>query len=532
MKRKLAIICSVMIFAGLSIFLFQATVGKKGAADATATRSIFSTKQEKFISEKDMQQMVEKTTTPIATATPTTAKLKNDQELDRKLKEVIASGPLQGASVGVSVRDAKDGTLIYSHHGDTNFQPASNMKLLTGAAALETLGGDYTFETEILTDGKIDGNVLEGNLYIKGKGDPTLLKENLDTFAKQLHEKGIRKVTGHLIGDDTWYDDERYSQDLNWSDEFNYTGAAVSALTMSPNDDYDTGSIIVTVKANEKVGQAPHIEIQPKNDYVKVVNHAKTVRKGELNQVTIEREHGTNNLIIDGAIPSGSSKEVWRAVWEPTDFTLYMLQASLTEHGIKISSEVKRKKTPKDATVLVTHESMPLEKILIPFMKLSNNGHAEMLVKEMGRFAKGEGSWDKGLEVMADQLKGLGMDKGRFLLRDGSGMSHKDIVQPNELTALLYNVQSKVWFPAYEASQPVAGEHERLVGGTLSYRLTDDLTKGKVKAKTGSLTGVNTLSGYMTTKNGKNLIFSIMINNYIDGHITDYIDTIVKILAE
>ena len=131
---------------------------------------------------------------------------------------------LQGATTAISIRDVTTGELVYSHLGDTRVHPASVMKLLTGAVALETLGQDYTFKTEVYTDGKIQNGVLHGNLYLRGQGDPTLTKTDLNTFVSELKAKGIRSINGNLYGDDTWYDTVRLSQDLNWSDEPYYVG--------------------------------------------------------------------------------------------------------------------------------------------------------------------------------------------------------------------------------------------------------------------------------------------------------------------
>src|SRR5690625_4321156 len=165
----------------------------------------------------------------------------SNQQRDINIQNILNKPELEGAIVGLSLRDAETGSLLYEHLGETHMRPASNLKLLTAAAAFDVLAQDYEFTTSVLTDGDIKKGTLKGNLYIKGQGDPTLLRADLDRFASDLKEKGITKVTGDLIADDTWYDDVRYSQDLNWTDEFFYTGAQVSALTISPNDDYNTG---------------------------------------------------------------------------------------------------------------------------------------------------------------------------------------------------------------------------------------------------------------------------------------------------
>ncbi|MUK87574.1 D-alanyl-D-alanine carboxypeptidase/D-alanyl-D-alanine-endopeptidase [Ornithinibacillus sp. L9] len=459
----------------------------------------------------------------------------SNQSLDDKIDQLLEDERLDGAMTGVSIRKASDGELLYSHDGDIRLHPASNQKILTAISALRTLGADYRFTTEVLTDGKLEGKVLQGNLYVKGKGDPTLLKEDFDQFANELKEQGIHKIKGNLVGDDSWYDDVRLSTDLNWDDEFNYTAAQISALTISPNTDYDAGTVIVEVYPGKKAGDLPVVKLTPETDYLTIVNKAETVAKGESKSISIDREHGTNKFIIEGKIPvDGSLSRAWRAVWEPTGYALDVFKKSLEEQGIELigNSQVTLGTTPNEATVLTSKQSMTLEELLIPFMKLSNNGHGEVLVKEMGQFVHGEGSWSKGLEVMEEVLANNGLSMNSILLRDGAGMSHKNLIPADQVTKLLFEVQDESWFPVFENSLPVAGEPDRFVGGTLRNRMTGDSTKGNVKAKTGSLTGVNTLSGYVTSKDGEKLIFSIMMNNYITGSMTQIQDTIATTLAE
>ena len=202
----------------------------------------------------------------------------------------------------------------------------------------------------------------------------------------------------------------------------------------------------------------------------------------------------------------GTRSQSWSAVWHPSILALDVFQKSLTAEGIQLvgNGGMRQVSTPNKATVLTSKKSMPLSELFIPFMKLSNNGHAETLVKEMGKVQRGEGSWDAGLVVMKERLKQFGVNTDTVVLRDGSGMSHKNLVSADEFSKLLYNIQSRSWFPDFVASLPIAGNPERMVGGTLRNRMGTGLTAGNVTAKTGSITGVSTLSGYVTAKDGRN----------------------------
>ncbi|MFC2948719.1 D-alanyl-D-alanine carboxypeptidase/D-alanyl-D-alanine endopeptidase [Virgibacillus sediminis] len=454
--------------------------------------------------------------------------------LEEKLDAILEDERLNGSVTGVSVRDADTGELLFSKNGDIRLHPASNMKLLSGAAAMEVLGEDYQFMTEVWTDGQLNGEVLHGDVYLKGKGDPTLRKEDLEVLAKELKNHGIEKIRGDLVGDDTWYDNVRLSLDLNWSDEPYYTGAQVSALTLSPDKDYDAGTVIVEVMPSDEIGEKAKVKITPETDYIKVINNTEMVGEGADKSISIEREHGTNNMIIEGKMPlNGSNSKVWRSVWEPTGYAVDVFKKALEEQGITFvgQTDIRYAKTPKDASRLAHKESIPLEEIYLRFMKLSNNGHGEVLTKEMGKVVHGEGSWDKGIEVIEKVVSGLGVDEDTILLRDGSGMSHKNYIPANELTQLLYAMQSKEWFEAFRFTLPVAGASERFEGGTLRYRMRDEAGEGNVEAKTGSLTSVSALSGYVTTKDDQKLVFSVMINNYLGKEASEIEDAIANILA-
>ncbi len=454
-----------------------------------------------------------------------------EQPLKAELDQFLQNEPtLKGGLVGISIRSAKSGEILYEHDGNIRMRPASNMKNLTAATALSVLGEDYRFKTEIRNKGERNGNTLKGNLYLKGYGDPTLLIEDLSQMTKDIVDSGITVIEGDLIADDSWYDDVRLSPDLVWGDEYAYYGSQISALTISPNKDYDSGTIQIKVTPGRQVGEAAQIQLSHKTNYVKVINQTMTIAPDGKTELSIDREHGTNTIIVNGFIPIGAKiKKEWVAVWEPTQFVLDLFKQELTKQGIKLTGASKVGETPQDTDLLTSHYSIPLSKLLVPFMKLSNNGHAEVLVKEMGKVKKGEGSWEKGLEVLKEELPKLGVNTKKLVIRDGSGISHVNLVPANEISMLLFYAQQQKWFPTFLESLPVAGINEKMVGGSLRKRMVGL----NVKAKTGTITTVSSLSGYVKTKKGETLIFSILLNNLLEdddnGKVIE--DKIVEIIA-
>ncbi|MGM0752711.1 MAG: D-alanyl-D-alanine carboxypeptidase/D-alanyl-D-alanine endopeptidase [Bacillota bacterium] len=472
--------------------------------------------------------------TPLhSTETPTSVNASIDHaDLEQQIHDILADERLDGAIGSVSVRDAESGEIILDRLGDIRLKTASNMKLLTAAAALHTLGPDYTFKTEILTDGQIVGNVLKGNLYLKGKGDPTLLKDDFDKMAAFLKSNHIETIQGNIIADDSWYNSVRLSEDMIWNDESYYYGAQISALTASPDTDYDAGTVIVETTPTQ-AGQPADIKLSPETSYPTVINKTKTIESGT-RSISVSREHGSNNIVVEGSIPVDSSTaRSWVTLWEPTGYALDLFKKSLVQSGVHVKQhQGDYGETPADAEVLFTKESMPLSDLLVPFMKLSNNTIAETLVKEMGRVVHHDGSWEKGLEVLEDYVSIRGLNTDTMRIRDGSGISHVTNIPANELSKLLYSVQQEEWYPIYLNALPVAGASNRLEGGTLRNRMKGTLAEGNVKAKTGTITGATSLSGYVTTKDGKDLVFSIILNNFMASNLRDIEDKIAVALAE
>ncbi|PGT91571.1 MULTISPECIES: D-alanyl-D-alanine carboxypeptidase/D-alanyl-D-alanine endopeptidase [Bacillaceae] len=433
------------------------------------------------------------------------------------LHTLITEDPiLEGAIAGVSIRSASNGDLLYSYNGDLSLTPASNLKLFTAASALASLGPDYSFQTELFTDGKVRRNEIKGNVYFVGHGDPTLRVNDIERMAKTLKKQGIQSITGDLIADDSWYDDVRYSVDLPWSDETAYYGAQISALTVSPDKDFDAGTVTIEVSPGQK-NQKAEISIFPNTDFVTLINKTNTVSTDEESELTISRTHGKNEVIVEGTISYKALPiKEWVAVWDPTSYSLSVLKKALKQQGIKVKGRERKGVKPNHSKMLLTHQSIPLKEILIPFMKNSNNTHAEMLVKEMGKAHKQSGSWEAGLEVEKQTLTSLGIDVENMYLRDGSGISHVNAIQANSVTDLLYKSQSQAWFSSFYNSLPVAGVKEKKIGGTLRNRMKEEPLKENVVAKTGTLTNVSSISGYLTLSDGNKLIFSILMNHLKD----------------
>ncbi len=457
---------------------------------------------------------------------PATAELVDD------IDAILDDPRMDGSQAAVQVIDADTGEIIYDRDSANRLMPASNQKLFTAAAALDILGPDYTWSTTALSAARQVGSTLRGDLYLRGGGDPTLLAEDYAALAKQVADAGIKVVSGDLVADDTFFDDVHLGPDWSWDDEAFYYAAPVSSLTVSPDTDYDAGTVIVRVAPGTAAGEPPVVTLTPSNDYVEVVNKAETTAAGTGRSISITKEHGLNQLTISGRIATDASAlSVWRAVWEPTALAADVFRNALADAGVQVTGDVRFGAAPAGARTVAEHTSMTLAELLIPFMKLSNNGHAEVLVKTIGHEVSGRPTWSSGVAAVQAKVAEYGVDTGTLVQRDGSGLSRRNFVPSAEVATLLHGVQDEPWFDAFYQSLPVAGVSERFVGGTLRFRMSGTPAAGNVHAKTGSLTGATALSGYVTTADGQDLIFAIIMNNYLSAKPSDLEDRIAIRLA-
>ncbi|MFC4071568.1 D-alanyl-D-alanine carboxypeptidase/D-alanyl-D-alanine endopeptidase [Actinoplanes subglobosus] len=417
------------------------------------------------------------------------------------LERIFADRRLAGATVAVDVREAAGGAVVYRRNAGLRVLPASNQKLLTAAAALEVLGPGYRFRTSVRGRGK--------DLYLRGQGDPTLTYTRIDRLAAAV-ARGTTKRYARLIVDDSWFDRVPLGLDWSWQDETSAYTAPVSALTFAANGRFDTAA--VEIRYRGVAGSRPAVRVWPPAGSIRVVNRAAT--RGSGDAVTAVRVHGTRTVTVSGAIGAGRSGTALVSVPDPAAMTAGLFTAALRRHGVTISGRTLRGTVPAGTRAVTAQSSRPLSEILPPFLKLSNNGIAELLVKAMSRAADPArpGNWPTGLTAATSALGRLGVDTRLLTMGDGSGLSRRNWLTTGQVTTLLEKAQRRTWFPAFRAALPVAGNPDPMIGGTLRNRMRGTAAAGNVRAKTGTLTGVNALSGYVTAADGRSLVFSFVVN--------------------
>ena len=448
--------------------------------------------------------------------------------LGAAIDRILADPMLAGAQAGVVVADARTGAVLVDRAGQRRLLPASNVKLLTSAAAMGILGPGFRFVTEVRADGVRKGRVLDGDLYLRGSGDPALTPAGLDALARDVADTGVRTVAGDLVGDDTAFDAQRLGLEWAWDDE-SFAGAApVSALTVAPGADYLAGTMTVTVAPAAVAGRRPRVTVVPVVGRPAVLVRALTA--GHTSAIEVKRRHGSDKLMVTGHLPAGSEPVVRTVtVRNPTAVAVEAFRVALRRHGVRVRGQaVASAPTPATATVVARHTGAPLREMLAPLLKQSNNNMAELLVKAIGRHAAGAGSWPAGTAAVAAYLSRLGIDPMTYRQVDGSGLSRRNLVSPAVVTRVLVAVRREPWFPVWRRALPVAGDPDPMIGGTLRNRMRGTPAAGVVLAKTGTLTGAAALSGYVTTED---LAFSIIVNNHLVPSVTTVLDRIAIVLA-
>ena len=402
--------------------------------------------------------------------------------------------------LGVVVKSLTTGETLYEHNGEKLFIPASNEKIITSVAALSILKSDYRFKTEFYSGGGVSDGVLHGGLYIKGYGDPTLEAAHLGFITYQLKRRGIREIRGGITVDDSYFGPRRHAEGWKeeWKDDF--YSPHISALSFNYN--------IIELKVYaSKSGQRPTAKIEPAGTNIEIIN--KAITSGKKGALRTDWQNDST-IVLSGVIKPRATVVLKIPVKNPALVTGNVIKSALQQAGINVEGTVTQGGIPRWASVIYTHYSDPLSSIITEYNKNSVNIIGENLIKVLGATYKGTpGTWEKGSLVISEFLNSAGIDNG-FRVADGSGLSLNNRVSPDTLTEVLsYAYRNRLIASDFIVSLPVAG-----VDGTLKKRFRNSELEGRVMAKTGYLKNVRALSGYVFTKKGDVLVFSILSNGY------------------
>ncbi|HXR33234.1 MAG TPA: D-alanyl-D-alanine carboxypeptidase/D-alanyl-D-alanine-endopeptidase [Verrucomicrobiae bacterium] len=469
---------------------------------------------------------------------------KSGERFAERAESLVSAAPVNKGEWGLLVIDAATRETLYEKNADRYFTPASNMKLLTTALALDKLGPDYRFRTTVETHGAIAQGVLSGDLILVGRGDPNLsnrkfpfdTKEEFDgppekvlsELADQVVARGVMEISGDIVGDDSYFPRDRYPDGWEIDDMVWEYGAAISAIVLDDN------TVTLTLTPGEKAGDRVVAVVEPVTPDFAIRNEVTTSEKAEKADLTLVREPGSNMVVLSGTLPAKSQPhKLVLAIQEPAQHAASTLARLLAERGVKFWGTLRASHEPDPAeasrTVLAEHVSLPLGDTLKLVNKISQNLHAEILLRTA---ARQQGRWVKPEDLLKfpeEFYARVGIAPGDVVQEDGSGMSRHDLVTPRALVAVLLYAQKQSWFPVYFGSMPVAG-----IDGTLSDRMKKAGMMGRIHAKTGSVEHVQTLSGYADTLGGRRLVFSFLSNNEsVQNHeVHDALDGLCMAMVE
>ncbi len=464
------------------------------------------------------------------------------------------SPAIQRGRVGYKFVDLETGDVLAQEQPSSFFTPASNTKLYTTALALVRLGANYTFHTELRTTTVWSpGQTLVKDLQLIGGGDPNLsgrllpyaVNSNdadpltgLERLADKLVNAGIRTVDGDVVGVSTRYPGDLYPNGWTIEDSVFSYGAPVTALT--PNDNTISLSLLPT-----DVGELADVEVRPVISHFVVLNEVLT-DASKATHIHISRQPGSSEVVVSGTI--GQTASAWHqdlAMDDPALFAAEALIDVLRDRGIvvrgvarseyrslnNVASALQANQMPRPGTTLAIQESPPLWEAIQVTNKISQNLHAEMLLREVAQVARGVGTLEAGLAEREAFLQEIGItrDAAGFMFADGSGLARQDLTTPDSTVALLSYMWRRPDREVWLQSLPIGG-----VDGSLEHRFHNIRGAERIHAKTGSISHVNALSGYIETKRHRWLVFSIMVNATVghDAEVRDFIDHLCAMFLE
>jgi serine-type D-Ala-D-Ala carboxypeptidase/endopeptidase (penicillin-binding protein 4) len=442
----------------------------------------------------------------------------------------LLSSRTRNGEWGAMVVSITRGDTLFAHGAGSKLVPASTMKLFTAAIALERLGPEHTFSTDVLRDGAIgpDGT-LKGNLVLRGDGDPSLSPRfvrggpsaSMSLLAQLVAGAGIKRVTGDLIADASGFESRRIPE--GWLTRYAGAGYAApfSALTLNEN-------IVIVGITPGKSGGAAIVFLEPASRGFTITNTVRTVA-GAGTRISARRV-GDDRVVVSGTIGARAGTARYQlVVGDPVTFTAGALKAALESHGVKVDGELRTGRTPEQATIVTSLPSPPLARLVSVMNRESINIYAELLYRNAARGLDRQtvGSAESAGQTLRDFMtRDVGASADAVTATDGSGLSVLDRVTPRALVQLLDHAHRAPWGSAFHASLPVAGESE-----LLRNRMRATPAQGNLHAKTGTTNEVIGLSGYVTAENGEILAFAFLYNGTDRWHARETIDAMGPTMA-
>jgi D-alanyl-D-alanine carboxypeptidase/D-alanyl-D-alanine-endopeptidase (penicillin-binding protein 4) len=469
----------------------------------------------------------------------------NAKRFAERAEQLLDSGTAGQGEWGALVIDAQSGETLYQRNAEKFFVPASNMKLLTTAFALATLGSGYRFRTTAETRGVISADgTLSGDVVLVGRGDPNLSnrrfpfqgKEEFDgaperalsEMADAIVARGVKAISGDIVGDDSYFPAERYPSGWEIDDMVWEYGAAISAIVVNDN------TVKLTLTPGSNAGDAVPAEVSPATPDFVVENHVVTSVAEAKADLRLSRDPGSRVVVVTGTLPARHAARILTlAVEDPARHAAALLKNLLEKRGVAVGGVARAVHDsvdlPDPPRILAEHSSVPIGESVKLVNKISQNLHAEMYLRVAARQTCAWKTPEELLSVPKNFYAQAGIVEGDVVQADGAGLSRHDLITPRALAAVLQYAQKEPWFDAYYASLPIAG-----VDGTLEDRMKNTAAVGRVHAKSGSLEHVRTRSGYAETVSGKRLIFSFMGNNQAgkNHEASDVLDSLCIALVE
>ncbi|MDH3297181.1 MAG: D-alanyl-D-alanine carboxypeptidase/D-alanyl-D-alanine-endopeptidase [Gemmatimonadota bacterium] len=435
------------------------------------------------------------------------SEITSPEVLAERIDRILADPALARAHVGLTVQVAETGEVLYTRNGEKRFTPASNVKLITGAVGLTVLGPEYRWKTQLVADGPIEQGTLEGNLWIVGGGDPALERDELRSWVKHLRMAGIQRIRGDVIGDDRRFSEPQWGRGWMWDDLYTGWSAGVSGLQLAPN------TIGAAIISGVDLGDSTRLVLRSDGPPLPIRNRVLTGAPGSEVRLQFVPPAAGGDVELRGWVPlDPDSVRLYLATSHPTLYLLDWVEHLLYVGDILVEGEIRRARHDEILTERYwSHETLsgPFSTLLGDMLKPSDNQMAETILRTIGIEQGGEGSPEAGLAVVESTLADWGIEPGAMELSDGSGLSRYNEVTPNAIARMLRAVWHHPDFETFFRGLPVAG-----VDGTMRSRLVATPAFDNAHAKTGSMSGVRAVSGYLLDGSGETLLFSLLLNGY------------------